>query len=272
MAAASDDYQFIRYEVRDRVATITLNRPEVLNAVHPPAAAELKDAWGRVRDDPKVWVAILTGTGDRAFCAGMDLKWAAEHAEERRKSSVPDLSFHFGGLVDAPNRFDTWKPIIAAVNGVAVGGGCEMALACDVVVAAEHARFGQPEVKRGLIAGAGGVHRLSRTVPPKIAMGLLLTGRLIDAMEAHSLGLVNEVVPTGQALDVARKWAAEILDASPLAVQATKQCVLLGLDRPLAEALDEAQYPALTRLRASEDPVEGPIAFAEKRPPRWTPL
>src|SRR6266542_603209 len=272
MSASSVDYQFIRYEVHDRVATITLNRPEVLNAVHPPAAAELKDAWRRVRDDPSVWVAILTGAGDRAFCAGMDLKWAAEHAEERRKSSVPDLSVHFGGLVDAPNRFDTWKPVIAAVNGVAAGGGCEMALACDIVIAAEHARLGQPEVKRGLIAGAGGVHRLPRAIPQKIAMGLLLTGPLIDAPEAHRLGLVNEVVPAGQALEAARKWAAEILEASPLAVQATKQCVLLGLDRPLADALDEAQYPALTRLRASEDPVEGPLAFAEKRRPRWSLL
>ena len=268
----SAEYQFIRYEVDDRVATITLDRPEVLNAVHPPASAELKDAWRRVREDRDVWVAILTGAGDRAFCAGMDLKWAAAHAEDRRRSSVPDLSLHFGGLVDAPSRFDTWKPVIAAVNGVAAGGGCEMALACDVVVAAEHARFGQPEVKRGLIAGAGGVHRLPRALPPKIALGLLLTGRLISAQEAYRLGLVNEVTPPGQALAVARRWAAEILEASPLAVQATKQAVLLGLDRPLADALHEGQYPALRRLRASDDPVEGPQAFAEKRPPRWTPL
>ena len=202
----------------------------------------------------------------------MDLKWAAEHAEERRRSSTPDLSLHFGGLVDAPNWFDTWKPIIAAVNGVAGGGGCEMALACDVVIAAENARFGQPEVKRGLIAGAGGVHRLPRTLPPKIALGLLLTGRLISAQEAYRQGLVNEVTPPGQAMDAARRWAAEILQASPLAVQATKQAALLGLDRPLAAALDESQYPAVRRLRASEDPVEGSRAFAEKRPPRWTPL
>jgi enoyl-CoA hydratase/carnithine racemase len=268
----SAPYQFIRYEVQDRVATVTIDRPEVLNAIHPPASAELKDAWRRVREDRDVWVAILTGAGDRAFCAGMDLKWAAAHAEERRRSSIPDLSLHFGGLVDAPNRFGTWKPIIAAVNGVAAGGGCEMALACDIVIAAENARFAQPEVKRGLIAGAGGVHRLPRMLPPKIALGLLLTGRFIDAAEAHRLGLVNEIAPPGQALAVARQWAAEILEASPLAVQATKQAALLGLDRPLAEALHEGQYPSLRRLRASGDPVEGPKAFAEKRPPRWTPL
>src|SRR5688500_17310472 len=135
-------YEFIRFGVADRVATITLNRPEVLNAVHPPAAAELRDAWRRVREDRAIWVAILTGAGERAFSAGMDLKWAAAHAEERRRNSTPDLSFHFGGLVDAPERFDLWKPVIAAVNGVAVGGGFEMALASDIVVAAEHARFG----------------------------------------------------------------------------------------------------------------------------------
>jgi enoyl-CoA hydratase/carnithine racemase len=271
-AAMSEPYQFIRYAVEDRVATITLDRPDVLNAVHPPAAAELQDAWRRVREDSDVWVAILTGAGDRAFCAGMDLKWAAEHAEERRRSSVPDLSFHFGGLVNAPGRFDLWKPVIAAVNGVAAGGGCEMALACDIVVMAEHARIGCPEVKRGLIAGAGGVHRLPRMLPAKIAMGMLLAGRLMDAQDAHRYGLANEVVPSGQALTAARRWAAEILEASPLAVQATKQAALLGLYRPLEHAIDEGQYPAVARLRASEDPVEGPIAFAEKRKPRWTPL
>jgi enoyl-CoA hydratase/carnithine racemase len=266
-----DEYQFIRYQVAGRIAVITINRPDVLNAIHPPASAELKDAWRRVREDRNVWVAILTGAGDRAFCAGMDLKWAAAHADERRRSSAPDLTVHFGGLVDAPDRFDLWKPVIAAVNGVAAGGGCELALACDIVVAAEHARFGQPEVKRGLIAGAGGVHRLPRAIPLKIAMGLLLTGRLITAQEAHRWGLVNEVVPAGEALAAARRWAEEILEASPLAVQATKQAALLGLERPLADALDERHYPAVARLRASEDPVEGPLAFAEKRPPRWTP-
>lgn len=267
------DYRFIRYEVADRVATVTLDRPDVLNAIHPPAAAELKDAWRRVREDPDIWVAILTGAGTRAFCAGMDLKWAAAHAEERRGGgSVPDLSFHFGGLVDAPERFAVWKPIIAAVNGVAVGGGFEMALACDIVVAAEAARFACPEVKRGLFAGAGGVHRIPRQLPQKIAMGLLLTGRFLSAQDALRFGLVNEVVAAREVLPAARRWAAEMLEASPLAVQATKQAALLGLYRPLEEAIDERQYPAVNRLRASEDPVEGPIAFAEKRPPRWTPL
>ncbi|MBI3970245.1 MAG: enoyl-CoA hydratase/isomerase family protein [Chloroflexi bacterium] len=266
------DYEFIHFDVEDRVATITIDRPDVLNAIHPPASAELKDAWRRVREDSAIWVAILTGAGDRAFCAGMDLKWAAAHAEDRRRNSTPDLSFHFGGMVDAPSRFDVWKPIIAAVNGVAVGGGFEMALACDIVIAAEPARFGCPEVKRGLIAGAGGVHRIPRQLLQKIALGMLLTGRLISAQEAFGLGLVNEVVPQGEALSAAKRWAAEILAASPLAVQATKQAALLGLDRPLAEAIDETQYPAARRLRASEDPIEGPTAFAEKRPPRWTPL
>jgi enoyl-CoA hydratase/carnithine racemase len=146
-----------------------------------------------------------------------------------------------------------------------------MALACDIVVAADTARFALPEVRRGLLAGAGGVHRLPRQLPLKIAMGLLLTGRFLSAGDAQQFGLVNEVVPASEVLAAARRWAAAILEASPLAVQATKQAALLGLDRPLDEAIDETQYPAAVRLRHSEDPVEGPRAFAEKRRPRWTP-
>jgi enoyl-CoA hydratase/carnithine racemase len=270
MPGVHNEYQFISYQVEDRVATVTINRPEVSNAIHPPASAELGDVWRRVREDADVWVVILTGAGERAFCAGLDLKWAAAQGEAWRQHSRPDLATHYGGLCGAPSGFDLWKPIIAAVNGAAVGGGFELALACDIVIADERARFGCPEVKRGLIAAAGGVHRLPRQIPQKIALGLLLTGKLIGADEAHQLGLVNELAPAGQALVLARRWAAEILQAAPQAAQATKQAALLGLALPFEQALDEQNYPAIARLRSSDDPLEGARAFAEKRTPRWS--
>jgi enoyl-CoA hydratase/carnithine racemase len=159
--------------------------------------------------------------------------------------------------------------MIAAVNGVAVGGGLELALACDIVVAAEHARFGLPEPRVGLIAGAGGIHRLARQVPFKPAMGLLLTGRLIPAQEAYRIGLVNEVVPLEELLPAAERWAAEILECSPGSLRLTKEAVFDGLTYSVDEAL-ERDAGRVERLLASEDYIEGPRAFAEKRKPRWT--
>lgn len=261
-------FQFINYEKRNRIAYVTINRPEVLNAIHPPASAELLSIWRDFKDDRALWVAIFTGTGDRAFSAGMDLKWAAAHAGQRRRESTPRLEAQFGGMTDAAANFGCWKPIVAAVNGYAVGGGLEMALACDVIVAADHAQFGLPEVKRGLIPGAGGVHRLPRLLAQKVALGMILTGRFIGAQEAYRLGLVNEVVPRDDLIPAAERWANEILEASPLAVQAAKQAALLGLDWPLEVALHR-QYPAVRRLRESEDVIEGPRAFAERRQPKW---
>jgi enoyl-CoA hydratase/carnithine racemase len=264
----SSPYRFFLYDKRDLIAHITINRPEVLNALHPPASAELLAIWRDFKEDGNLWVAIFTGAGDRAFSAGMDLKWAAAHEEQRRRDSTPRLDVQFGGMTDAPASFGCWKPIIAAVNGYALGGGLEMALACDIVVAADHAQFGLPEVKRGLIPGAGGVHRLPRTLPRQVAMRMLLTGQLIDAPEAYRLGLVSEVVPRADLLPAAERWAHQILEASPLAVQAAKQAALLGLDWPLEVAIHHL-YPAVRRLRESEDVLEGPRAFAEKRRPQW---
>ena len=174
-------YEFITYEKRGRVAVVTLNRPDSMNALHLEAHLELKDAWEDYRDDPEVWVAILTGAGDRAFCAGNDLKVTAD-----RTAKGGDIQGEarppFGRIT---RDFDCPKPIIAAVNGVAAGGGLELILACDIVVASEHARMGLPEPKVGLYAGAGGAHRLARQIPFKLAMGMLLTGDLVDAPEAH---------------------------------------------------------------------------------------
>ena len=251
-------FEFLLMERRGHVVYVTLNRPEVLNAIHPPLRAELAEAIRRFRDDSALWVAILTGAGDRAFCVGADLKWRAanEGAARARRPGAPIMSA-------------CWKPVIAAVNGYAVGGGLELALACDVVVAAEHARFGLPERRRGLMADAGGVQRLPRIIPLKVAMGLLLTGKPIDAAEAHRVGLINEVVPSDQLMAAAERWAEEILECSPLAVQATKQAAMLGMNPPLEEVMGRS-YPLHELLRRSADFVEGPRAFAEKRKPVWT--
>ena len=252
--------EFVRYEKRDHIAYVTMNRPEVMNALHPPANEEMNAVWDDFASDADAWVAILTGAGEKAFSAGNDLKWTATHGVPR----IPKTGF--GGITA---RFDLWKPLIAAVNGFALGGGLEMALACDVIVAAEHATLGLPEPRVGLMAAAGGVHRLPRSIPFKVAMGLMLTGGRITAAEGARLGLVNEVAPPRGLMTVAERWAREICECSPLAVQATKQAALEGLGRPLAEAMT-ASYPAVQRLFTSADAIEGPLAFAEKRKPRWT--
>ena len=255
-------YDFILYEKRERIAYITINRPERLNALHPPANAELFDAFCDFRDDPDTWVAILTGAGDRAFSAGNDLKYTAEQGDERRRSSpwAP-----FGGITTG---FTCWKPIIAAINGYALGGGLELALACDIIVAAEHAELGLPEPRVGLVAPTGS-QRLPRQVPQKIAMGMLLTGRRVSAQDAVRFGLVNEVVPPQELIPTAERWAADILELAPLSVRATKQMAATGLDSPLGVALAR-NYSEYSKARESDDFREGPSAFAEKRKPRWT--
>ena len=253
------ELEFIRYEKRNHVAYVTINRPEVMNALHPPANDELARVWDDFAADADSWVAILTGTGEKAFSAGNDLKYTALHGVPRMPKGG------FGGIVA---RQDLVKPLIAAVNGFALGGGLEIALACDIIVAAEHARLGLPEPRVGLMAAAGGVHRLPRHIPLKIAMGLMLTGRHLTAPEAARLGLVNEVVPGSDLMAAAERWASSIAECSPLAVQATKQCAMEGLGKPLAEAMS-TPYPAMAKLFSSEDAVEGPRAFAEKRKPVW---
>jgi enoyl-CoA hydratase/carnithine racemase len=253
------EFEFIRYEKRDRIAFVTLARPEVMNALHPPAHEELDRVWDDVAADPEIWVAVLTGAGERAFSAGNDLKWTATHGFEKWPKGG------FGGIT---SRTDLVKPVIAALNGVALGGGLEIALACDVIIAAQHATLGLPEPRVGLLAAAGGVHRLPRHLPLKIAMGMMLTGKPISAADAARFGLVNEVVPGSELPAAAERWARAIVECSPLSVQATKQCALGGLGHSLEEAM-HARYPALERLWASEDVQEGPRAFAEKRRPAW---
>jgi crotonobetainyl-CoA hydratase len=251
--------EFVQYEKRGRIAYVTMNRPNVMNALHPPAHEELEQVWNDFAADPDCWVAILTGAGDKAFSAGNDLKWTVQHGMPRMPRS---------GFAALTNRFDLVKPIIAAVNGFALGGGLEIALACDLIVAADHATLGLPEPKVGLMAAAGGVHRLPRQIPLRIAMGMLLTGRPLTAAEALRYGLVNEVVPKAELMAAATRWAEAIAENSPLSVQASKQAALGGLGLPLEDALRKS-FPAVDKLFASEDAKEGPRAFAEKRKPVW---
>ncbi len=252
--------EFCTVERDGPLTVVTLNRPDLMNALHYPAHVELDRVWNEFAADPDQWVAIVTGAGPRAFCAGNDLKYQA--AGGRRGF----VASGFGGLT---SRFDLAKPVIAAVNGVAMGGGFEIALACDIIVAAENARFALPEPRVGLAALAGGMHRLPRTIGPKRAMGMMLTGRHVGAREGYELGFVTAVVPEGAALEEARKWAAQMLECSPMSLRATKQAAMQGLAIADLAAASRVEYDAVARLRASHDWIEGPRAFAEKRKPAW---
>jgi len=255
-------YEFIKVEREGPVTTVTLNRPEVMNALHSPAHFELGEAFDAFAADPEQWVAIITGAGERAFWAGNDLK----HQAGGGKMGSPPSGF--AGLT---SRFDLTKPLIAAVNGVAMGGGFEIALACDIIVASEAAVFALPEPRVGLAALAGGLHRLPRAIGTKRAMGMILTGRRVSAVEGHALGFVNEVVAPGELMAAAKRWAAQIVELSPMSIRASKQAVYQGLDEPSLEAAIKGQgrYPAVAALFGSEDFVEGPMAFSQKRAPAW---
>ena len=254
-------FRFIRVERDGGILTITIDRPEVLNSLHLDAHVELSRTFDRYASDPDLRVAIITGTGDRAFCVGTDLKSLAQ---------TGNYEYPRGGFGGITKRFDLWKPVIAAVNGLCLGGGVEILAACDLAVAAEHAEFGLPEPLVGLAAlGGGALQRLARQMPMKDAMGLVLTGKRISAPEAHRLSLINEVVPRGTALERATMLARDILACAPLALEASKQVMLQSLAEPGLEAAMLKRYPAAERMLASEDAKEGPRAFAEKRKPRW---
>jgi crotonobetainyl-CoA hydratase len=257
-------YEFVSYEKRGRIAYVTLDRPEVMNALHYGAHVELHEVFADFAADDEVWVGIITGAGDRAFSAGNDLKVTATETEADRAGRAP---LPFGGIT---RGYDCSKPLIAAVNGVAAGGGFEIALACDIIVAAERARFALPEPRVGLTAAAGGIHRLSRQIPLKQAMGMMLTGRFVPAEEGLRLGFVNEVVPNDELMAAAERWAGEILEGSPLSIRLTKEAVLAGA--AAGGSVDDAMAadaPRWARLRDSHDVREGPLAFAEKRKPNW---
>lgn len=244
------------------IATITINRPERLNALDAGAYQQLSDAWTRVRDDRDIRVAVITGAGDRSFCVGADLKTFV--------TSPDDLGAHWltqqGQLLN--RGLEVWKPVVAAVNGYCLGGGTTLLLATDLRVAAEHATFGLSEVKRGILAGNGGTQRLMANLPYPVAMEMLLTGERMDAATAERWGLVNRVVPATALMDTAMALAHAVAANAPLAVQASKELAVRSRDMDLATGLRLEQ--SLNRLlQFSEDAIEGPRAFAEKREPRF---
>ena len=255
-------YQYCTTDLSDKILTVTINRPDVMNALHPDANAELAAIFDAFARDPNQWVAIITGAGPRAFSAGNDLKFQAMGGNMR----IPDSGF--GGLT---SRFDLNKPVIAAVNGVAMGGGFEIALACDLIIAADTAVFALPEPKVGLAALAGGLHRLPRQIGMKHAMGMILTGRRVSAAEGASMGFVNEVVPAENLMTTACKWAQMITACAPSSVRASKEACYKGLDEDSLQAAYKAQYKyeAIRAMFASPNLIEGPMAFAQKRPPNW---
>jgi enoyl-CoA hydratase/carnithine racemase len=258
-------YDHVIYEKRNHIAYVTLNRPERMNALDRHSHRELIEIFDDFAADGDAWVAIITGSGRRAFCAGNDLR-ATAHASANGEKRV-DPESRFAAIT---RGYDCPKPIIAAVNGVAAGGGFEIALTCDIVIAARGARFGLPEPRVGLIAGAGGIHRLTEQIPLKQAMGLLLTGRLVSAAEGYRLGFVNEVVPAAELMPTAQRWAEEILECSPLLVQLTKEAARDGRGLDVDQAIARDWEQRIPRMLASEDYIEGPRAFSEKRRPVWT--
>jgi enoyl-CoA hydratase/carnithine racemase len=258
------DYQTIRYGVADHIAQITLDRPQVLNAIDPQMLDELGAAVQAADDDDDVRVLVLTGAGERAFCSGMDLRAFAQRAADttvlqrragRRGYRHPLMTFR--------------KPSIAAVNGLAFGGGLELTLLCDLAVAAREATFAAAEVSRGLIPGNGATQRLPRRVGLAHALEMLLTAKPVDAEKALRIGLVNEVVPRGELAAAAQRLAAAICANGPLATRTVKEAATRGFDLPLADGLD-LETDLVAHVQSSEDAKEGVKAFIEKREARWT--
>ncbi|MFV0278780.1 MAG: enoyl-CoA hydratase-related protein, partial [Parahaliea sp.] len=254
-----DDYEFIKVERRGHVLEVTMNRPEMRNALHPPAHEELDEIFDAYFADPQLWVAIITGAGRDSFTAGNDLKYSAKHPVYLPKTG-------FGALTRRGNRY---KPVIAAVNGFAVGGGLEICLSCDLVVADAKSQFGLTEVRVGLVAGEGGLVRLPRRVPRLLANEMILTGRRLNVEEARAAGLVNRITADGEALEGARQLAEEILESSPTSVRESLR--IMRDTESIADELAAARWkhPAIDDLMSSEDAIEGPRAFAQKRKPQW---
>ena len=249
----------VLYEVKNKVAHLTLNRPDVMNAINSEMWDGLVKAWIDMKENPDVWVGLVTGAGERAFCAGADLKEMTKLMAEG-KTIVPDA---------IPMRgMELWKPVIAAINGICTGGGLELAMACDIRIAADNARLGLADVRQSLIPGASGTQKLPRLVPFGKALEILLTGDFIDAQEAYRIGLVNKVVPAAELISAAEALANRISENGPLAVRAAKESAYRGIQMPLNEAL-HMELLIVQGLLQTEDAKEGPRAFAEKRKPNY---
>ena len=250
--------EYCLVDKQNHIMTVTLNRPDRLNALHPPANAELGEVFDDFAADDDMWVAIITGEG-RGFSAGNDLRYQAEGGER-----VPTPR-GFGGL---SSRFDMSKPVIAAVSGWALGGGNELAMSCDMIIASETAKFGQPEINLGVIPGAGGTQRLTKAVGKAIAMEMVLNDRTLDAQEALAFGLVNQVLPVERYLDAALELAAQIAARAPLALRMGKEAVNRSFETHLSDGIAEERQ-SFYFLFSSEDQKEGMRAFGEKRKAKW---
>jgi len=255
-------YENLRFETKEHIAYVTIDRPKVLNALNMATMRELRAVFTAIQGDPEVRVVILTGAGEKAFVAGADITELAKNnpieakAYTHQGQAVIDLIENCG------------KPVIACINGFALGGGCELALACTIRLASENAKLGQPEVKLGILPGYGGSQRLPRLLGKGIAMQMLLTGEMTTAQEAHRIGLVNEVAPPGELLARAEAIARKIIANAPLAIQYCLEAVNRGMEMPLAEGL-HLEATLFGICCATEDKKEGTTAFLEKRPPQF---
>ncbi|BBO80987.1 short-chain-enoyl-CoA hydratase [Desulfosarcina ovata subsp. sediminis] len=252
----------VDFRKENHIATVTLNRPEAMNSLDPESLQQIKEIWTEVKADNDIRVSILTGAGEKAFSTGTDMK----------KTAAPTECMAATYLKDEPMTpmpyMKMWKPIIAAVNGYAVGGGMEMALACDLRIASSNAKFGLTEVKVASLAGINGTQCIPRAVPQAIAMKMLLTGELIDAAEAYRVGLISDLVEPSDLMDLAQRYAERIAQNAPLSVKAAKQAAVVGMDLPLDHAIAYSQL-LWGILRDTEDRKEGFTAFSEKRTPQW---
>ncbi|MEV4118606.1 enoyl-CoA-hydratase DpgD [Micromonospora sp. NPDC049645] len=258
----------VRYRKQDRVAYVTLDRPHVLNAMDLRTHEELAEIWDDFEADDDLWLGVLTGAGERAFSVGQDLKELAALTELGQAAPSTFGSRGKPGWPRLTERFGLAKPLIARVDGYALGGGCELALACDVIVASDRSVFGLTEARHGLIPGAGGVFRLTRQAPYRIAVGHLITGRHFDAARAYELGLVNEVVPAAELDASVASWVEDILRCAPLSVRAIKEAAASSETLTLADAF-AARYVWEEQRMHSADAIEGPLAFTQRRDPVW---
>lgn len=258
------NFETVLFEKKGRVALLTINRPQAMNAINSQVWWEMGNALEEFANDPELWVAVITGAGNRSFCAGADLKEVAAG-----RSLVPEGGEKWG-FAGITQHFVN-KPIIAAVNGFALGGGTEIALSCDLVVASELATFGLPEVKRGILAAAGGLLRLPRQIPLKIAVEAIVTGESMTAADALRWGLINRVVPHDQVVPAAIELALKICENAPLAVRTSKEIIYQGLDVSLDHPPRawEINEKLSSEVLSWEDAKEGTRAFAEKRKPNW---